>query len=202
MDKEYQEIKGSAESVIYQNEESGYTVLKLLLDGGGTATAVGCLPFVVSGEQLVLRGQWVTHPIHGAQFKIEQADRLMPQSVKEIYQFLSSGIVKGVGPATARSITDHFGEDSLRILEEEPGRLTEIKGITDKRAKEICSSYVRQTSLRRLMEFFVVNDIKLQYAMRLYKLYGEDAKAALLDNPYLLVDEYFGADFSEADSLR
>lgn len=97
MKKEYIEIKGAVDTVIYQNEENGYTVLKLKTSEGGTATAVGCLPFVVSGEQLVLRGSWVTHPAHGTQFKVEQSERMMPVSAKEIYAYLSSGVIKGVG---------------------------------------------------------------------------------------------------------
>lgn len=201
MKKEYIEIKGAVDTVIYQNEENGYTVLKLKTSEGGTATAVGCLPFVVSGEQLVLRGSWVTHPAHGTQFKVEQSERMMPVSAKEIYAYLSSGVIKGVGPSTARQIVERFGEDTLRIIEEEPEELTVIKGISKKRAIEISQSYIRQTSLRRLMEFFTENELSLRYAMRVYKVYGDHAQAALIDNPYLIVDEYFGADFSEADRL-
>lgn len=201
MKTEYIEIKGSVDAVIYQNEENGYTVLKLLTTEGGTATVVGCLPFVVSGEQLVLRGNWVNHPAHGTQFKAEQTDRLMPVSVKEIYSYLSSGVIKGIGPSTAKQIIEKFGEDSLKIIEEDPQSLVKIKGISEKRANEISAAYIRQTSLRRLMEFLAENELSLQYAMRLYKVYGDNAQAALIDNPYMLVDEYFGADFSEADKL-
>ena len=201
MKKEYIEIKGAVDTVIYQNEENGYTVLKLQTNEGGTTTVVGCLPFVVSGEQLVLRGFWATHPVHGTQFRAEQTDRMMPASAKEIYGYLSSGIIKGVGPATARQIVEKFGEDSLRIIEEEPEKLVTIRGISKKRANDISRAYIQQTSLRRLMEFFTENELSLKYVMKIYKVYGEHAQAALIDNPYMIVDEYFGAEFTEADRL-
>ncbi|NLV50130.1 MAG: ATP-dependent RecD-like DNA helicase [Clostridiales bacterium] len=201
MNNEGQELSGSVESVIYQNEENGYTVLRLRTEDGGISTVVGCLPFAVSGERLALTGSWAKHPFHGDQFKVQTAERLMPKSVTEITEYLSSGAIKGIGPATARQIVERFGPDSLNVIEEEPERLAEIKGINMKRAREIGASFRRQSSLRRLMEFFAENNVKLYYALRLYKIYGDDARAALMDNPYILTDEFIGADFAEADKL-
>ena len=201
MDENRVELAGSVSAVIYQNEENGYTVLRLDTDDGGTATVVGCLPFAVPGEQLLLEGTWSNHQTHGMQFKAESAERLMPSTINDIYLYLASGTIKGVGPATAKLIVERFGEDSLRIMDEEPERLEEIKGVTRKRAKEIGEEFRRQTSMRRLMEFFAQHDIKIEYALRLYKSYGADAQSAVMNNPYILADEYFGADFAEADSL-
>ena len=201
MDEGKVELAGSVSAVIYQNEENGYTVLRLDTDDGGTATVVGCLPFAVPGEQLLLLGNWANHPTHGQQFKADSAERLMPSTVNDIYLYLSSGTIKGVGPATARLIVERFGGDSLRVLDEEPEKLTELKGITAKRAREIGDAFRRQTSMRRLMEFFAQHKIKMEYALRLYKSYGADAQSAVMNNPYILADEYFGAEFAEADSL-
>ncbi len=201
MDEGMVELAGSVAAVIYQNEENGYTVLRLDTDDGGTATVVGCLPFAVPGEQLLLMGSWANHQTHGMQFKAESAERLMPSTVNDIYLYLSSGTIKGVGPATAKLIVERFGEDSLNVLEFESDKLTELKGVTAKRAREIGDEFRRQTSMRRLMEFFAQHNIKMEYALRLYKSYGADAQSAVMSNPYILADEYFGAEFAEADSL-
>lgn len=201
MDESRVELAGSVNSVIYQNEENGYTVLRLDTDDGGAATVVGFLPFAVPGEQLLLVGSWSNHQTHGMQFKAESAERLMPSTVNEIYLFLSSGAIKGIGPATARLIVESFGENSLNVMEEQPEKLARLKGITEHRAREIGNEFRRQSAMRRLMEFFARHNLKLEYALRLYKSYGDEAKAAVMNNPYILADEYFGAEFAEADSL-
>ncbi len=201
MEKELDMISGSVDSVIYSNDENGYTVLRLNLDGGGQVTVVGTLPFAAPGELLSVEGEWTSHQVHGSQFKAQSFLRSLPSSQSGVYLYLASGVIKGVGPATARNIVEAFGEDALRILETEPERLCEIKGIPRKRAESIGAEFRRQSALRRLLEFFAENEIKLSYAMRLYKSYGDDAMSALYANPYLLTDEYFGASFAEADRL-
>ncbi len=201
MSKELVQISGSIESVVYSNEDSGYAVLRLALEEGGVATVVGVLPYAAPGEKLIVTGEWTTHQYHGDQFRADSFDRLMPETVMEIYSYLASGIVKGIGPSTARAITDRFGEDTLRVLEEEPELLAEIKGISRKRAEEIGAAFKRQSSLRRLMELFAVNRVHLQYAIRLYAAYGDEALAAVMANPYIITEEYFGADFTDADRL-
>ena len=195
------ELAGNVSAVIYQNEENGYTVLRLETDAGETVNVVGCLPFAVPGECLRLWGSWSEHRVHGRQFKAEQAERSLPSTLNEIYLYLASGVIKGVGPATARLIVERFGEDSMRILEQEPERLSELRGVTPRRAAEIGAAFRRQTAVRRLMEFFASHGIKVEYALRLYKSYGDDAQAAVMNNPYILADEYYGASFAEADSL-
>ena len=201
MDTGLAQLTGNVSAVVYQNEENGYTVLRLETDAGETVTVVGCLPFAVPGECLVLEGSWSEHRVHGRQFKVEHAQRQLPTTLNEMYLYLASGVVKGVGPATARLIVEKFGEDSIRVLEEEPERLAELRGVTPKRAQEIGASFRRQTAVRRLMEFFAAHQIKVEYALRLYKSYGEEAQAAVMNNPYILADEYYGASFAEADSL-
>ncbi len=198
---EKKKISGTVETVVYANDDNGYAVLRLALDEGGIATVVGTLPYAAPGERLIVEGEWTAHQYHGDQFRADGFERLMPASVAEIYIYLASGVIKGIGPSTARTIADHFGEDTLRVLEEEPERLAEIRGISRRRAEEIGAEFKRRSSLRRLMELFAVNKVHLKYAMRLYGSYGEEALAAIMANPYIITEEYFGADFMDADRL-
>ncbi len=200
-DREGTVISGSVDSVIYSNDENGYTVLRLRLDEGGTATLVGTLPYAAPGEELTAVGSWSTHNSYGDQFKAEEIERLLPDSAAGIYTYLSSGVLKGVGPATARNIVEHFGADALRILEEEPEKLATLRGIPERKAREIGEAYRKQSALRRLMEFFSASGIKLSYGVRLYRSYGADAMEVLYANPYILCEDYYGASFADADRL-
>jgi len=200
-DREGTVISGSVDSVIYSNDENGYTVLRLRLDEGGTATLVGTLPYAAPGEELTAVGSWSTHNSYGDQFKAEEIERILPDSAAGIYTYLASGVLKGVGPATARNIVEHFGADALRILEEEPEKLATLRGIPERKAREIGEAYRKQSALRRLMEFFSASGIKLSYGVRLYRSYGADAMEVLYANPYILCDDYYGASFADADRL-
>ena len=200
-DREGTVISGSVDSVIYSNDENGYTVLRLRLDEGGTATLVGTLPYAAPGEELTAVGSWSTHNSYGDQFKAEEIERILPDSASGIYTYLASGILKGVGPATARNIVEHFGADALRVLEEEPEKLATLRGIPERKAREIGEAYRKQSALRRLMEFFSASGIKLSYGVRLYRSYGADAMEVLYANPYILCEDYYGASFADADRL-
>ena len=194
-------VSGSVDSIIYSNDENGYTVLRLNLDEGGIVTLVGTLPYAAPGEQLTAVGSWSTHSAYGDQFKAEEIERVLPDSVTGVYAYLSSGILKGVGPAIARNIVEHFGADALRVLEEEPEKLSGLRGITERKAREIGEAYRRQSALRRLLEFFSASGIKLSYGVRLYRSYGADAMEVLYANPYILCEDYYGASFADADRL-
>lgn len=200
-DRSARSIAGTIESVVYQNEENGYAVLRLRLDEGGVTTLVGTLPYAAPGEELEAEGAWSTHTRFGDQFNAEVIRRILPDTTAGIYAYLASGIIKGVGPATARNIVEHFGTDSLRILEEAPEKLGELKGIPARRALEIGEAYRKQSALRRLLEFFSGAGIKLSYAIRLYRSYGDEAMEVLNANPYILCDEFFGGTFADADRL-
>ena len=200
-DREGTVISGSVDSVIYSNDENGYTVLRLRLDEGGTVTLVGTLPYAAPGEELTAVGSWSTHNAYGDQFKAEEIERILPDSAAGIYTYLASGILKGVGPATARNIVEHFGADALRVLEEEPEKLVSLRGIPERKAREIGEAYRKQSALRRLMEFFSASGIKLSYGVRLYRSYGADAMEVLYANPYILCEDYYGASFADADRL-
>ena len=166
--------------------------MRLVTSDGEAVTVVGTIPCAAPGEDLVVTGRWVSHPVHGEQVEARQVERHMPTTENEILCYLASGIIKGVGPATADRMVQRFGESTLRVLEEEPELLTKIKGITPRRAKEIGESYRYQTGMRRLLEFLSLNDLPLSLALRLYRRYGGEALEAVRENPYLLVDELYG----------
>ena len=194
-------IDGTILNLIFQNEENGYTVLRMVTGDGEVVTVVGTIPCAAPGENLIVTGRWVSHPTHGDQVQAEEVERHMPTTEAEIRAYLSSGVVKGVGPATAERIVDRFGTSALRVMEEEPELLGKIKGITARKAMEIAESYRYQTGMRRLLDFLSVNDLPLSLATRLYRRYGGDALEQVRGNPYLLVDELYGVDFAVMDEI-
>ena len=194
-------IDGTILQTIFTNEENGYTVLRLVTGDGEVVTVVGTIPCAAAGENLIIRGHWVNHPTHGTQVQAEEVERHLPTTENEIISYLSSGLIKGVGPATASRLVDRFGTETLRILEEEPELIAKVSGISERKAREIAESYRYQTGMRRLLEFLTLNSLPLSLAMRLYRRYGADALEAVHHNPYLLVDEMYGVDFSIMDEI-
>ena len=194
-------IEGTVDAVIYQNEENGYTVLRIDAGEQGGITVVGCMPAVAPGESLSVQGRWMRHASYGEQFKAEIIQRRMPAGEKAIFEYLASGAVKGIGAATARRMVEEFGEDALTVLEEQPERLTQIKGITRKRALAMGEAFRLQMGMRRLLDFLGEHGVALQLAMPLYRRYGDRALEVIRGNPYLLVDEELGVEFALADQL-
>ena len=194
-------IEGTVESVIYQNQENGYTVLRLDGGEGQTLTVVGCMPGVAPGESIAVEGTWTRHASYGEQFKAEAVERRTPAGTKAIFDYLSSGAVKGIGAATARRMVEEFGEETLTVLEEHPERLTQIRGITRKKALAMGENFRLQMGMRRLLEFLGEHEVPLQMAMPLYRKYGDRALEIIRGNPYLLVDGELGVEFSTADKL-
>ncbi|MBQ3404618.1 MAG: ATP-dependent RecD-like DNA helicase [Oscillospiraceae bacterium] len=201
LETNYIQLEGSVETVIYQNPENGYTVLNMHLPDGGETVAVGILPSAVPGERLELSGNWTSHPSYGQQFKFEWAVRKMPDSRDSIYSYLASGGIKGIGPSLARTIVKTFGDSTLDVLENEPGKLTQIKGIGVRKALDIGLSFRKQLGMRRLIEFLASYGMSPRLAPRLYKLYGDEARLVLRDNPYVLTDAAVGGSFEDADRL-
>ena len=193
--------EGTVHSVIFQNAENGYTVLRLLTEEGEVITVVGCIPCVAPGEHLTVTGTWETHPQHGEQLKVQELERSLPEDEDEIFDYLSSGVCKGVGPTTARRIVDRFGLETLDILEAEPERLQMIKGITAKKAMEIGALFRQHMGLRRLMEFLSRYQLPPVLAIRLRQQYGDGALEMVRRNPYLLSDDVCGVDFSVTDTM-
>ncbi len=194
------QMEGSVQSIIYQNEENGYTVLRLEA-AEGAVTVVGCMPGVTPGESIAVQGQWTHHPSFGPQLKAESVERRMPSGAKAMFEYLACGAIKGIGAPTARRIIDTFGEDAFRVIESEPERLSEIRGISKKKALEISSSFLQKNGLRRLMEFLSASGLPVTLAMRLWRQYGDMAIDLVRSNPYLLVLEDFRVDFALADQL-
>lgn len=200
-DKELIELSGTVDSVIYKNEENGYTVLRLNDENGERVTVVGCFPYASAGESMILSGGWMNHSVHGRQFKAEFAQRLMPSGTRAIYSYLAGGAVKGIGPATASLIVDRFGDKALDIIENSPEKLAELRGVSLSKAKQISAAFRRQAGVRRLMEFICSYGLRPVLAMRLYKFYGDSALKLVQDNPYILSAEHIGGSFAEADAL-
>ena len=192
---------GTVHSVIFQNAENGYTVLRLLTEEGEVVTVVGCIPCAAPGERLTVSGVWEQHSQHGEQLRATEVDRALPEDEDEIFNYLSSGVCKGVGPATARRIVERFGTDTLDVLEREPERLSLLKGITAKKAQEIADSFRRHLGLRRLMHFLAQYQLPPVLAMLLRQRYGEAALEMVKDNPYLLSADGCGVQFSVTDEI-
>ena len=195
-------VEGSVDAVIFQNEENGYTVLLLRVDGEDEPiTVVGCIPCAAAGEGMTVTGVRVNHPVHGPQLSAESVERRLPQEEEDIVCYLSSGILKGVGPATAQRLVERFGTDTLRVLEEEPERLRTIKGITAKKAMELSEAFRALTGLRQVMEFLARYDLPVYLAMAVQRTYGDNALQTLRDDPYILSRAQFGVDFAVADAI-
>ena len=193
--------EGTVHSVIFQNAENGYTVLRLLTEEGEVVTVVGCIPCAAPGEHLAVAGVWENHPQHGTQLRAVELERSLPEDEDEIICYLSSGVCKGVGPATAQRIVDRFGAQALDILEREPERLTTLKGITAKKAQEIAESFRRHMGLRRLMAFLARYQLPPVLAMQLRRQYGDAALEKVQENPYLLSGDACGVAFSVTDEI-
>ncbi len=195
------QLSGTVSGLVYVNGGNGYTVLRLRTDERDTVTAVGCIPGAAIGERLTLTGSWITHPSFGDQFKVQQAERQLPRGKKAIYEYLAYGAVKGIGPATAAAIVTMFGEDALEVLESEPEKLSAVKGISARKAKQLGEEFRRQAGMRLLMEFLAQNGLPPKYAVPLWRCYGDRALEALKEDPYILTRDFFGADFFVADTL-
>ena len=196
---EMEVLQGTISAVVYQNYDNGYTVLRLALGGGKTATVVGTIPLPTVGEKLMVTGRWSSHQSYGKQFEAEFLERMMPQSAMEILQYLSSRVIKGIGPKMAARIVERFGSDTLLVIEREPLRLAEVSGISAEKAKTIGEEFRLQVGMRQLMEFFALHQLPADLAVRTYKIYGDSTVELLYDDPYLLMDEGLEAPFSAVD---
>ncbi len=201
MEREYELLQGTVQAVTFQNPENGYTVLRLLEDCGEMVTVVGTIPMAVAGERLVVTGTWTAHPTYGRQFTAEFLERLMPQTSREILAYLSARTVKGIGPVTAERLVAAFGSETLDVLENSPERLATVEGISRKKAKAMCEEFCRLVSVRRLIEFLAAHSLPPELGVRLYRDYGDTAMDAIREDPYLMADARFGADFSRVDAF-
>lgn len=192
-------IQGAVSAVVYQNYENGYAVLRLNVGGGQNITVVGTIPLPTVGERLMVSGKWSSHPSYGRQFEAEFLERLLPQTAMEILSYLSSRVIKGIGPKLAGRIVEQFGDQTLAIMEREPEQLAQVPGISRERARAIGEEFRLQVGMRQLMEFFALHHLPAELAVRCYKLYGESTIELLYDDPYLLMDDGLDAPFEAVD---
>ena len=172
------ELAGTVEHVVYHNDKNQYTVLEMAA-GGELVTVVGAFPFVSEGEELHVYGAWGSHPSFGDQFKAETFERARPATTAAMLKYLSSGAVKGVGPATARRIIDTFGVQALTVIENEPERLAQIKGITKEKALEISTELKRVYGIRELMAFLGAYGVRPEETVLVWKEYGEGSVSCI-----------------------
>lgn len=196
------EMEGTVDRITYYNQENGFTVVKLAVkDDEDLVTAIGYFPSIEVGEVLKLKGNWAMHKNYGYQFKVEFYETLMPATVKEIENYLASGVIRGIGPATAKKIVEEFGEKSLDVLSGSPEELLKIPGIGDKKLQTITESYGEQQETRGIMLFLQQYGIGPGVAVRIYKNYKEKSIQVLKENPYRLADEVYGIGFKTADRI-
>lgn len=199
MDQEL--INGTIASVVFQNYENAYAVIKLNSEEHGLITVVGTIPLPCIGERLMVTGKWAVHSSYGKQFEAEFLDRMLPDTTEEILSYLASRAVKGIGPKTAKKIVDEFGADALVILDTQPELLSRISGISPEKALQIGENYRKQIGVRRLIEFMTANHLPAEIAVRIYRIYGEESMEHIRSNPYLIAQPQFGGDFSTTDML-
>lgn len=198
--KELLQLCGSVEEIIYRNANNGYTVLTLLSDGA-TATAVGSMSDVNIGDELKLVGNWKNHSSYGEQFAFEYYEQFMPSSSDSILKYLSSGIVKGIGRATAKRLVDAFGEKTLEIMQKEPQRLVEIKGISSEKAAALSTAINKAFGMREVMLYLEKYRISTQEAVNVWKVLGADAIALIESDPYILCRGDINVSFDRADRI-
>lgn len=193
-------IRGYIERIVYRNNENGYTVLRLEENGLET-TCVGVFRFIDEGEYFELTGEMDVHPVYGEQFRVQSAEPVIPTGITAIERYLGSGAIKGIGQVTAKRIVEKFGEDALRVIDEEPERLAEIKGISMKKAQEICAQQEEKKDLRNALIFLGQYGISNALAVRIYSQYGRDVYSIIRENPYRLADDITGIGFRKADEI-
>ena len=194
------EMSGSVERVIFRNEKNQYTVLELN-NSEELVTVVGCLPFVSEGEELKVIGTWTSHPSFGPQFKAKACERSRPATAAAILKYLSSGAVKGVGAATAARIVETFGENALDIIENDPERLAQVKGVTKAKAKKISEDFKQANGIKDVMVRLGKYGITPEEAVRVWKRYGAYAEECIRKDPFCLCDEELDIDFARADTI-
>lgn len=201
-------LSGSIEHVTYYNAETGYSVLRLRpdenalsQDADGTVTVTGNLPELSIGEHLELQGAWVKHPKHGIQFQVQSMQQSMPVTVEGIRRYLSSGFLKGVGPTIAGRIVDHFGAQTIEIIDKQPERLTEVADIGPKRQKQILAAWQDQKQVRDVMLFLNSHGVSANLATKIYKQYGNRSIEVVQKNPYRLARDIHGVGFLTADRI-
>ncbi len=195
-----EKLAGYVEHIIYRNADNGYTVLNLV-NGEDEITCVGIFSTIAEGENIEATGDYTDHPTYGTQFKVVSFEEKAPEDQEAIERYLGSGAIKGIGLAMAARIVRRFKEDTFRIIEEEPERLVEVKGISERKAMEIASQVNEKRDLRQAMIFLQQFGITMNLAVKIYNKYGQEVYGILKENPYRLADDIEGVGFRTADDI-
>ena len=195
-----EKLAGYVEHIIYRNTDNGYTVLNLV-SGEEEITCVGIFSAIAEGENIEASGDYTDHPTYGRQFKVEIFEEKAPEDEEAIERYLGSGAIKGVGLALAARIVRRFKDDTFRIIEEEPERLAEIKGISERKAMEIADQVNQKRDLRQAMIFLQQYGITMNLAVKVYQAYGQEVYGIIKENPYRLADDIDGVGFRTADEI-
>lgn len=193
-------LNGIVESIVFKSSDTGYTVIKFR-ENNIIHTAVGVLPHVKEGQNLKITGSWVNHSQFGKQFKVEECEEILPTSKDGIEKYLSSGIIQGIGPVTAKKIVNKFGEDTLNILDNNIERLKEIEGIGKKKLETIIESYREQRELKNITIFLQTHGLSVNQCLKIYKKYGASSVDTVKNNPYILCNEISGIGFKTSDKI-
>ncbi len=197
-----EQIQAEVQRITFRNDENGWTVLKVRnIDDHNLVTVTGCLPPLQEGEHVQLVGSWSSHQTYGRQFKAERAVPVRPTTRAAILRYLASGIIKGIGEKTATRIVEHFGLDTFKVLDENPGCLLQVPKLGRKKAAEIIESWKAQKSIADVMMFLNTHGISLAYSQKILKLYGDQAIELVSANPYQLAVDIAGIGFIKADSI-
>lgn len=199
MDIQKDAVKGLVDNITYSNPDNGYTICSIDCEGE-QITLVGCIPGISEGEYIYAEGKWTNHPTYGQQFAVETYRRELPATSRSILSYLSSGIIKGIGPVTAKRIVDKYGEDTLKVIEEHPEYLADIRGISPKKIEQIIESFKNQYGMRQVMLYFD-GMLSPRLSLKAYKKWGNATVDILRNNPYLLCEELSGIGFEKADAM-
>jgi exodeoxyribonuclease V alpha subunit len=203
------QLRGVVERITYHNEENGYTVAKLAPETRPSqlqpwvkeVAIVGNMAGIVVGESVELLGRWIVHPEYGKQFSVEKMRSVLPATIAGLEKYLGSGLIKGIGPVTARRIVAHFGMDTLDVIENDPARLIEVPGVGRKRVRMIMQAWEEQRAIKEVMIFLQSHGVSTSLATKIYKRYGDEAIQIVTQNPYRLAQDIFGIGFLTADKI-
>lgn len=193
-------LDGLVEAVIFKSEDTGYVVAKITANKE-VNTIVGTMPLIKEGQQIEVKGEWIKHKQFGRQFNVEEYKEVLPTSTKKIEKYLSTGIIHGIGPVTAKKIVKAFGEETLNILDNNIERLKEVEGIGKKKYNIIYQSYLETRELKDIIMFFQKHGVTINQCLKIYKKFGGDAQNIVSENPYILSDEISGIGFLTSDRI-
>lgn len=194
------ELEGQVESIVYRNDDNGYTVIELCGECE-MITAVGIMPMISVGETVKLFGTYKNHPSYGQQFSVNACERTMPVNLDGILKYLSSGAIKGVGPATAQRLVKEFGADTLNVIENDPVRVAKLRGISQEKALDMSMQLKQVVGIRELMAYLSSYSIDPKYSIAIWKCFGNKAISYIEENPYILCDERINLSFDTADTI-